>query len=123
MASESIAQSAGVEQLITRVTELIAELDEVTRAAEAELAKVPQLRRRQAENLLHYAHLRTIDIRSLQNGLHDLGVTSLGSAESFTKGRLQIALHVLHALAGKPSDINVAELIAADAHFDEARRS
>lgn len=120
MASESIAQSAGVEQLITRVTELIAELDEVTRAAEAELAKVPQLRRRQAENLLHYAHLRTIDIRSLQNGLHDLGVTSLGSAESFTKGRLQIALHVLHALAGKPSDINVAELIAADAHFDEA---
>ena len=73
-----------------------------------------------AENLLQYAHLRTIDIRELQNGLHDLGVTSLTTAESGVYGRLVIARAVLRALIGEEVDADVDAIIARDDAADVA---
>nr|WP_240393938.1 hypothetical protein [Corynebacterium lactis] len=119
--SRQIQHAGGVpriDHLISQVTDLIAELDEVSASAAEQLAKVPEGRRRHAENLLHYAHLRTIDIRGLQNSLHDLGVTSLTTAESFTRGRLELALNALLAMDGRTSDIDIARLIADDARAD-----
>lgn len=107
-----------IDRLISQVTDLIAELDGVSASAQDLLEKVSEQHRRHAENLLHYAHLRTIDIRGLQNSLHDLGVTSLTTAESFTRGRLELALNVLLALDGRASDIDVARLITDDEKAD-----
>ncbi|MDO5029982.1 MAG: pyruvate kinase [Corynebacterium sp.] len=106
--------------LISQITDLIAELDSVSADAASLLAEVPEERRRHAENLLHYAHLRTIDIRELQNQLHDLGVTSLTTIETFTRGRLELALNALLALAGRKSDIDIASIIADDERADLA---
>ena len=112
--TESGAAVPRLDDLISKVTDLITELDDVLVEASALLAEVPEERRRHAENLLHYAHLRTIDIRELQNSLHDLGVTSLTTVETFTRGRLELALNALLALAGRTSDIDVARIIADD---------
>lgn len=105
--------------LVDQVTDLLEQLDRVSERHAAELAEIPEQRRRYAENLLHYAHLRTIDIRGLQNSLHDLGVTSLTTAESFTRGRLLLAVNVLRALAGEPSDVDVPAIIRDNAVSDE----
>lgn len=105
--------------LIDQVADLLEQLDRVSERHADQLAEIPEQRRRYAENLLHYAHLRTIDIRGLQNSLHDLGVTSLTTAESFTRGRLQLALNVLRTLAGEASDIDVPAIIRDNAESDE----
>lgn len=118
--TESGAAVPRLDDLISKVTDLITELDDVSVEASALLAEVPEERRRHAENLLHYAHLRTIDIRELQNSLHDLGVTSLTTVETFTRGRLELALNALLALAGRTSDIDVARIIADDERADVA---
>lgn len=106
-------------QLIEEVSQLLGELDAISEQAAETLRDIPSNRRRHAENMIHYAHLRTIDIRGVQNSLHDLGVTSLTTAESFTRGRLELALNVLQALEGVPSDIDVAAVMHDDEEADE----
>lgn len=110
-------------QLIDEVSSILEELDAVSEQAAETLREIPSSRRRHAENMMHYAHLRTIDIRGVQNALHDLGVTSLTTAESFTRGRLELALNVLQALEGVPSDIDVASVMHADEEADEQLRT
>ncbi|WP_370625083.1 pyruvate kinase [Corynebacterium sp. TAE3-ERU12] len=105
--------------LIDELDHLLAELDRVTANHADDIAQVTPEQRAGAENLLHYAYLRTVDIRGLQNRLHDLGVTSLTTAESLARGRLQLARGVLRALAGLDPDTDFSGLIAAD---DEADR-
>ena len=60
-----------VRPLIEQLDDLLGQLDRVNAEAADMLADVHPEHRAGAENLLHYAHLRTIDIRELQNGLHD----------------------------------------------------
>lgn len=105
--------------LIAELDELIGQLDRVTAEHAAALAEVTPAHRAGAENLLHYAHLRGVDVRGLQNGLHDLGATSLTTVESLTGGRLRLARAVLRALAGEDPGTDIAGIIAAD---DEADR-
>ena len=112
-----------VRPLIEQLDDLLGQLDRVSEDAADMLAAVHPEHRAGAENLLQYAHLRTIDIRELQNRLHDLGVTSLTTAESGVYGRLVIARAVLRALDGDEVDTDVAEYIrlddAADVALDE----
>ena len=112
-----------VRPLIEQLDDLLGQLDRVSEDAADMLAAVHPEHRAGAENLLQYAHLRTIDIRELQNRLHDLGVTSLTTAESGVYGRLAIARAVLRALDGDEVDTDVAEYIrlddAADVALDE----
>ena len=42
-----------------------------------------------AQNLIHYLTLRNIDIRPLQNELHNLGLSSLSSSESHILRQVQ----------------------------------
>lgn len=42
-----------------------------------------------AQNLIHYLTLRNIDIRLLQNELHNLGLSSLSSSESHILRQVQ----------------------------------
>nr|WP_084828019.1 hypothetical protein [Corynebacterium xerosis] len=109
-----------VRPLIEQLDDLLGQLDRVNAEAADMLADVHPEHRAGAENLLHYAHLRTIDIRELQNGLHDLGVTSLTTAESGVYGRLAIARAVLRALVGDEVDTDVDEYIRQDDAADVA---
>lgn len=109
-----------VRPLIEQLDGLLDELDRVTADAEAVLAGVHPDHRAGAENLLQYAHLRTIDIRGLQNGMHDLGVTSLMTAESGVRGRLAVARAVLRALVGEDPDTDVDRIIELDDAADVA---
>jgi len=48
-----------------------------------------------SRNLLHYLILRTMDIKSLQNGLHAYGLSSLSISESHIMGQINAILQVL----------------------------
>ena len=109
-----------VRPLIEQLDDLLGQLDRVSEDAADMLAAVHPEHRAGAENLLQYAHLRTIDIRELQNRLHDLGVTSLTTAESGVYGRLVIARAVLRALVGDEVDTDVDEYIRQDDAADVA---
>lgn len=109
-----------VRPLIEQLDDLIAQLDRVEADSAEMLADVHPDHRAGAVNLLQYAHLRTIDIRELQNRLHDLGVTSLTTAESGVYGRLVIARAVLCALVGEPMNVDVDRIIELDDAADVA---
>ena len=109
-----------VRPLIEQLDDLLAQLDAVSGESAELLGSVHPEHREGAENLLHYAHVRTIDVRKLQNGLHDLGVTSLTTAESGIYGRLVLARAVLRALMGEEVDTDIAKYIDADDAADVA---
>lgn len=55
-----------------------------------------------ARNFLHYLALRRFDLRSLQEDLAAVGVSSLGRSESHVLANLDKVLGILHRLAGRP---------------------
>ncbi|WP_448852590.1 pyruvate kinase [Corynebacterium sp. 335C] len=111
-----------IRHLMGELEDLLGQLDRVSADAAEDLERIHPEHRSSAENLLHYAHLRTLDIRALQNGLHDLGVTSLTTVESFTRGRLRLARRVLASLLGEGgADLEaVSSIIEADDDADRA---
>jgi pyruvate kinase len=56
--------------------------------------------RRSACNLVHYLAVRRHDVRTLQDALARLGLSSLGRMEAHVMASLQAVLQVLHALRG-----------------------
>ena len=52
-------------------------------------------------NLIHYLALRHHDVRTLQDELAALGLSSLGRAESHTMWTIDAVLNALHHLAGQ----------------------
>jgi pyruvate kinase len=56
--------------------------------------------RNSARNLLHYLSVRQHDIRSLQQDLHALGLSSLGVAEAHVVATLNAVIASLEAIAG-----------------------
>ncbi len=54
-----------------------------------------------ARNLLHYLAIRQSDVRSLQNELAALGLSSLGRMESHSLATLNAVLQALAALASE----------------------
>ncbi len=71
---------------------------EASRSAEVEL--VDARYRNSARNLLHYLSIRQQDIRSLQQDLHALGLSSLGVAEAHVVATLNAVIANLEAIAG-----------------------
>ena len=58
--------------------------------------------RESARNLIHYLALRATDLRTLQEKLSWLGVSSLGRAESHVLANLDKVIGILHRLTGQP---------------------
>lgn len=52
------------------------------------LDQVHPTQRANAANLLHYLALRSLDIRELQDALHETGLSSITSSESHVRGQL-----------------------------------
>lgn len=68
----------------------------------AALDRVLPAHRASARNLLHYLTLRSIDLRSVQDQLLRLGLSSLGQCESHVLANLDQVLGLLHRLTGQP---------------------
>lgn len=83
------------------------------RKAEADFShlveKVHPANKSNAVNLLHYLALRSLDIRHLQDILHEEGLSSLASSESHVMGQLMaIEQHLGIAQTGKAEVMNYA---------------
>ncbi|ALC06977.1 pyruvate kinase [Corynebacterium deserti GIMN1.010] len=103
--------------------DLILELDEVTKEHSEEIGKVSPTHFVGARNLMHYAHLRTKDLRDLQQRLSSVGATRLTTTEPAVQARLKAARNVIGAFAGEgplypPSDV-VSAFEDADEILDE----
>ena len=76
----------------------------MVRAEEAHRERIDethQRHRRSAINLVHYVELRHHDIRTLQNRLSALGLSSLGRSESHVMATVDAVLAALARLAGR----------------------
>lgn len=84
-------------------------LDAQTQRADAIAACHPR-HRRSAANLMHYVALREHDLRSLQAELTELGLSSLGRAESSVLGTVEAVLDLLCRLIGGEPAPRCAEI-------------
>lgn len=77
---------------LARLAEELKRIDEFMVSAEKDfdylLEKVHPSNRKSAVNLLHYLSLRSLDIRNLQDALHEYGLSSMASSESHIRGQL-----------------------------------
>lgn len=64
-------------------------------AWQAELQGVHESNRLSATNLIHYLSLRSLDIRDLQEQLHEAGLSALSNSESHILYQIQAILHWL----------------------------
>lgn len=98
---------------------LILELDEVTEAHRDEISKVSPTHFVGARNLMHYAHLRSRDLRGLQQKLAAVGATRLTTTEPAVQARLKAARNVIGAFAGEGPLYMPAEVVHAFEDADE----
>ena len=105
-----------MQQDTTELEALIAQIDtlhEEAMALEQKFAtaieQVHPRFRKSAKNLLHYLSLRKHDIRSLQESLSQMGLSSLGRAEGHVLASLQAVRHQLcHLRACVPAEKQLA---------------
>jgi pyruvate kinase len=105
--SEAATSSPILEQ--TSLDDLIVRLDEIRRAVvdsevalESRIEHIHPTYLKSARNLAHYIALRHHDIRSLQEELAQLGLSSLGRAEAHVMATLDAVLAAVHGLARRP---------------------
>lgn len=68
------------------------------------LDQVHPTQRANAINLMHYLALRSLDIRELQDALHEVGLSSMTSSESHVRGQL---LAIMQHLGAKKTSENI----------------
>jgi len=82
---------------LVRLAHELKRIDEFMLTAERDfnylLEKVHPSNRKSAVNLLHYLALRSLDIRNLQDALHEYGLSSMASSESHIRGQLLAILN------------------------------
>lgn len=98
---------------------LIVELDEVTVAHQEAIDKVAPTHYVGARNLMHYAHLRSKDLRGLQQKLASVGATRLTTTEPGVQARLKAARNVAGAFAGDGAIYPPSEVVDAFENADE----
>ncbi|HUC06419.1 MAG TPA: pyruvate kinase, partial [Acidimicrobiales bacterium] len=91
----------GVDDLISSLEALQAEMRREHMARAAELARVHPSHRPGAANLIDYLVLRRHDIRPIQLALADLGLSSLGRAEEHVLVSVERVLAMLYLVAGR----------------------
>ncbi|MHB8825957.1 MAG: pyruvate kinase, partial [Thiobacillus sp.] len=103
MANENSADSTGpggadIEAVLSELMAIRADMVASLAMSQPDLAKVHANQRDSARNLLHYLALRRRDLRPLQLRLAELGLSSLGRAESHVLATIDAVLAVLHRL-------------------------
>lgn len=80
----------------TRLEDILADLKTAERKAKKTIAGVHPKQRKSATNLIHYLAFRRGDQRSLQDELHNEGLSSLASSESHIMRQVQAVLQRLN---------------------------
>jgi pyruvate kinase len=88
--------------LIEQLWDLRKSMQEAEHRFGSALKGVAPPHRNSALNLVHYLALRSKDLRTLQNSLTWLGVSSLSHSESHVMANLDKVLGILHRLTGQP---------------------
>ena len=91
-------------EILTQVSSIHAGMLRLEAQHHARLEKTHESFRQSGRNLLHYLALRQHDIRSLQEKLALLGLSSLGRTESHALAGLEAVLSILRELCGSPSE-------------------
>ena len=96
-----VASRDSFEVLISRLHEILCSLVRHESDLRERLSTVHPAFRKSAINLIHYLALRHQDIRTLQDELAALGLSSLGRTEAHVMSTLNAVLVALHHLAGR----------------------
>jgi pyruvate kinase len=111
-----------LERLVAQLAALRAGAIEMERVYRAELGSIEPSYRSSARNFLHYLSVRQHDIRSLQQDLGSLGLSSLGILEPHVLASLNSVMGILEELTGKdlgagpepPVDFRTGPLLLRD---------
>ena len=90
------------DKLIDQLSTVRSEMLGYEKASKKLLKNVNAEYRASARNFAHYLALRRFDLRTIQEKLARIGVSSLGRAESHVLANLDKVLGILHRLAGRP---------------------
>ena len=96
------------DSLIEHLTEIRSGMLALGRKYSATLSTLPQTHQTSARNLVHYLALRRRDLRTLQQSLASLGLSSLGRTESHVLSGVESVLRLLYRLKGtewKPTEV------------------
>jgi pyruvate kinase len=99
--TSTVPKQAKLDDLIKRLSEIRRALAESETAPETRLDRIHPTYLKSARNLVHYIALRHRDIRSMQQELAQLGLSSLGRAEAHVMATLDAVLAAAHGLAGR----------------------
>ncbi|MBL9169360.1 MAG: hypothetical protein JNN07_16590 [Verrucomicrobiales bacterium] len=110
---------SGLLDLLWRqLTSLRSDLEQAERRAERLLRQVHPTQLASAKNLVHYLAMRQHDLRSLQEGLAAVGLSSLGRAESHVLATIDSVIAILESLLSKKRQTAVRSL---EVSFREGR--
>jgi pyruvate kinase len=98
-----ISEPANLDYLISLLSEIRRSLVESEDTFGSKVDRIDPSWLKSARNLAPYIALRHHDIRSLQEGLAQLGLSSLGRAEAHVMATLDAVLAAVHGLAGTES--------------------
>lgn len=104
-------------KLIAKVERLYEDVNRFADSRALRVDDLPAERRPSARNLLRYLALRRHDLRTLQEQLARLGLSTIGRAESNVKATLEAVLYNLYLLDGRPP--SNADRHGVYAAFDE----
>ena len=102
-----------IEDVLRELTAIRADMIAEPIMSETRLSKVHPTFHISARNLLHYLALRRRDLRPLQLRLAEMGLSSLGRAESHVLATIDAVLEILHRLlqrSWQPSSTSAAAL-------------
>ncbi len=103
----SISSRDSFEALIAKLRELVGSLVKLEGDLRERVSLVHPSYRKSALNLIHYLALRRQDIRTLQEELAALGLSSLGRTEAHVMSTLNAVLVALHHLAGHKTEVQM----------------
>src|SRR5271167_67824 len=102
-----VASRDSFEALISRLREILGSLIKHESDLRERVSAVHPAYRKSALNLIHYLALRHEDIRTLQDDLAALGLSSLGRTEAHVMSTLNAVIVALHHLAGRKIEVQV----------------
>jgi pyruvate kinase len=125
--SAADAERAALERVAHDLSLLEKRIARVETRTRASIARVPEVRRESARNLVHYLALRQSDLRDLQEQLAQLGLSSLGRSESCVRASLlEVSKRVHEALGGPrdeaPGESHLTWAAAREALHENTRR-
>ncbi|WP_287127131.1 pyruvate kinase [Desulfobacter sp.] len=94
-------QSDQIDEVITELSQIRAEMLNKESAYAEQLKAIPSERHPSIRNLLHYIALRSRDITTLQLKLARLGLSSLGRCESSVIATIDSVLSIMQEITGK----------------------